>query len=90
MPLRPDMEPLEFLDILRRRIWMILFSALLIFFGAMVYCVLVPDVYKSSTKILVIPPTVSEGMVRTTQETSTRDRLEIIQLDFLSRTRLMG
>ena len=30
---------------------MIVFSFLLILFGAMVYCVLVPDVYKSSTKI---------------------------------------
>ena len=89
MPLRPDMEPLEFLDILQRRKWMILFSFLLIFFGAMVYCVLVPDVYKSSTKILIIPPTVAEGMVRSSQDTSTRDRLEIIQLDFLSRSRLM-
>lgn len=89
MPLRPDMEPLEFLDILRRRKWMILFSFLLIFFGALVYCVLVPDVYKSRTKILIIPPTVAEGMVRSTQDTSTRDRLEIIQQDFLSRTRLM-
>jgi polysaccharide chain length determinant protein (PEP-CTERM system associated) len=83
------MEPLEFLDILRRRKWMIVFSFLLIFFGALVYCVLVPDVYKSSTKILIIPPTVAEGMVRSAQDTSTRDRLEIIQLDFLSRARLM-
>jgi len=89
MPLRPEMEPLEFLDILRRRKWMILFSFLLILFGAMVYCVLEPDVYKSSTKILIIPPTVAEGMVRSTQDTSTRDRLEIIQQDFLSRARLM-
>jgi polysaccharide chain length determinant protein (PEP-CTERM system associated) len=89
MPLRPDMEPLEFLDILKRKKWMILFSFLLIFFGALVYCVLVPDVYKSSTKILIIPPTVAEGMVRSNQDTSTRDRLEIIQQDFLSRARLM-
>jgi polysaccharide chain length determinant protein (PEP-CTERM system associated) len=89
MPLRPDMEPLEFLEILRRRKWVILFSFLLILFGAIVYCVLVQDVYKSSTKIAIIPPTVAEGMVRTTQEVSTRDRLEIIQQEFLSSSRLM-
>ena len=89
MPLRPDMEPLEFLEILRRRKWVILFSFLLILFGAIVYCVLVQDVYKSSTKIIIIPPTVAEGMVRTTQEVSTRDRLEIIQHEFLSSSRMM-
>jgi polysaccharide chain length determinant protein (PEP-CTERM system associated) len=83
------MEPLEFLEILRRRKWVILFSFLLILFGAIVYCVLVQNVYKSSTKILIIPPTVAEGMVRTTQEVSTRDRLEIIQHEFLSSSRMM-
>jgi polysaccharide chain length determinant protein (PEP-CTERM system associated) len=83
------MEPQEFLVILRRRKWAILFSFLLILFVAMAYCVLVPDVYRSSTKILIIPPTVAEGMVRSMQDTSTRDRLEIIQQEFLSSARLM-
>jgi len=90
MPLRPNMEPSEFLDILRRRKWMILFSVLLILFGAMVYCVLVPDLYQSSTKILIIPPTVAEGMVQSTANVSARNRLAIIETNVLSRSRLMG
>jgi succinoglycan biosynthesis transport protein ExoP len=90
MPLRPDMEPADFMDIFRRRKWLILFAFLLILFGTTVYCVLTPDVYQSTAKLLIIPPAVSEGMVRSTADTNTRDRLAIIQQDVLSRTQLMG
>ncbi|MBP2674440.1 MAG: chain-length determining protein, partial [Deltaproteobacteria bacterium] len=90
MPLRPDMEPGEYLDILLRRKWLIVFSFLIILLLALVYCVLVPDLYRSQTKILIIPPTVAEGMVRSTVNVSTRDRLMAIQQDTFSRTRLLG
>ena len=84
MPLRPDMEPAEFLDILRRRKWMILFTILLVFFGATLYCVLASDLYQSTVKIRIIPPAVPEGMVRSTVNIGTRDRLAIIKQDILS------
>ncbi|MBE0568187.1 MAG: hypothetical protein IH577_00720 [Deltaproteobacteria bacterium] len=90
MPLRPDMEPGEFLEILRRRKWLIVFSFLIILFLAMVYCVVVPDQYRSETKILIIPPSVAEGMVRTTVNVSTRDRLMAIEQDTISRARLLS
>lgn len=88
MPLRPDMEPGEFLDVLRRRKWLTAFSVLIIMFLALVYCVLVPDLYKSETKILIIPPTVAEGMVRSTVNISAGERLMAIQQDITSRARL--
>ena len=50
MPLHPNMEPGAFLDILRRRKWVILFSVLLIHIGTMVYCILAPDLYQSTMK----------------------------------------
>lgn len=90
MPLRPDMKPSEFLDILRRRKWLIVFSFLLIFFGATVYTVLAPDLYQSSMKLLLIPPTVSEGVVRSNVNIGTRERLTILQQEILSRARLLG
>jgi polysaccharide chain length determinant protein (PEP-CTERM system associated) len=90
MPLRPNMEPGEFLDILRRRKWVILFSVLLIHIGSVVYCVLAPDLYQSTMKLLVIPPAVSEGMVRSTVSIESKDRLKMLQQDILSRSRLMG
>ena len=90
MPLHPNMEPGAFLDILRRRKWVILFSVLLIHIGAMVYCILAPDLYQSTMKLLVIPPTVSEGKVQTTVNIGSMDRLKMLEQDILSRARLMG
>ena len=90
MPLRPNMKPDEFLDILRRRKWLMVFSVLLIFFGATVYTVLAPDLYQSSVKLLLIPPTVSEGVVRSNVNLGTRERLTILQQEILSRARLLG
>jgi polysaccharide chain length determinant protein (PEP-CTERM system associated) len=84
------MEPGEYLDILRRRKWLIVFSFLIILFAAMAYCVVIPDQYQSGTKILIIPPAVAEGMVRSTVNLSTRDRLRAIEQDILSRPRLLG
>ena len=90
MPLHAGMEPNDFLDVLRRRKWVILFSVLLIHVGSVVYCVLAPDLYQSTMKLLVIPPAVSEGMVRSTVSIESKDRLKMLQQEILSRSRLMG
>ena len=90
MPLRPDMEPADFLDILRRRKWMILFSVLLVLFGGILYCVLATDLYQSTVKIRIIPPVVAEGVVRSTANLGTKDRLAMIQQEILSSARLMA
>jgi len=83
------MELSDFLDILLRKKWLIVFSFLLIFFVALVYSVVTPDIYKSSAKILIIPPSVAEGVVQTNVQMSTSDRLKTIQLDVLGQIRLM-
>lgn len=88
MPLRPDTEPGEYLEILRRRKWVILFTVLLIFFGATLYCVLAADLYQSTVKIRIIPPAVPEGMVRSTVNIEAKDRLAMIQQEILSSSRL--
>jgi polysaccharide chain length determinant protein (PEP-CTERM system associated) len=89
MPLRSDMKPSEILDILRRRKWLMVFSVLLIFFGATVYTVLAPDLYQSSIKLLLVPPTVSTGVVRSNVNLGSRERLTILQQEILSRARLL-
>jgi uncharacterized protein involved in exopolysaccharide biosynthesis len=60
MPLLPNMETSDYLDILRRRKWFIVFSIVLVLFGASFYCVVAPEMYKSSTTILVIAQRVPE------------------------------
>ena len=66
------------------------FSVLLIFFGATVYTVLAPDLYQSSMKLLLIPPTVSEGAIRSNVNLGSRERLTILQQEILSRGRILG
>ena len=89
MPLRANMEPHDFLEIISRKRWLIAFTILLVLFGASIYCVLATDLYKSSTKILVIPPRVSESLVHSTMNYSVQDRLGTIREQVLSRPRLV-
>ena len=88
MPLREDMQPSEYLDLLRRRKWLVIFSFLFILFGAFVYSVVTPELYKSSTTILVVPQRVPEGYVRSTISVKIEERLTTIQQQVMSRTRL--
>src|SRR5512135_171195 len=90
MPLLPNMEMSDYLDILRRRKWYIVFSILLVMFGASVYSVVAPEKYKSSTTILVVAQRVPEGYVRSTISTRVDERLFTIRQQVLSRTRLLA
>jgi polysaccharide chain length determinant protein (PEP-CTERM system associated) len=82
------MELNDYSDILRRRKWHVIFSFLFILFGAFVYGVLAPELYKSTTTILVVPQRVPEGYVRSTVSVRIEDRLNTIQQQVMSRTRL--
>jgi polysaccharide biosynthesis transport protein len=90
MPLRPDMEMRDYLEILRRRKWYIVFSVLLILFGGSVYSVVAPEKYMSSTTILVVAQRVPEEYVRSTISTRVDERLFTIRQQVLSRTRLLA
>jgi len=89
MPLRPDMEPQDFIEIFARRKWLILYSIIVITFGAVVYCVLAPDRYMATTKLLIIPPAVSQSLVRSTMNYNVQERLEALREQVLSRARLL-
>ncbi|PWB62346.1 MAG: hypothetical protein C3F14_10065 [Deltaproteobacteria bacterium] len=88
MPLRPNMEPQEYLEIFVRRKWLILFSIVLVMLAAAVYCVAIPDRFKSTTSILVIPPRVSTNYVSPLTNYRMQDRIPAIEQQVLSRTRL--
>src|SRR4030066_1505210 len=88
MPLRPDMELQDYIQIFTKRKWVIFFSFLFVFFGASVYTVVTPKQYKSTTTILIIPQKVPENFVRSTITLGTESRLPIIEQQIKSRTRL--
>ncbi|MGB7631143.1 MAG: Wzz/FepE/Etk N-terminal domain-containing protein, partial [Candidatus Deferrimicrobium sp.] len=88
MPLRPRMELREYGKLFLRRKWMIIFSVLSVLFAASVYCVVSPELYKSSITILIIPQTVPQDYVRSTISLQLEQQLATIQQQVMSRTTL--
>ncbi len=88
MPLRPNMEPQDYLQIFLRRKWLVIFSLVLVMLAGAIYCVAIPDRYKSTATILVIPPRVSTNYVNPLSNYRIQERIPAIQQQVLSRTRL--
>jgi polysaccharide biosynthesis transport protein len=88
MPLRPKMELGEYGKLFLRRKWLIVFSVLSVLFAASVYCVVTPELYKSSITILIIPQTVPQDYVRSTISVKVDQQLATIKQQVLSRTTL--
>jgi len=84
------MELHDYIRIFFRRKWVIIFSFLSVFFGAGVYALKTPAMYKSTTTILIIPQLVPENYVRSTVTLNMEDRLPTIQQQITSRTRLIN
>jgi polysaccharide chain length determinant protein (PEP-CTERM system associated) len=82
------MEMREYGKLFLRRKWMIVFSVLSVLFAASVYCVVTPELYKSSITILIIPQTVPEDYVRSTISVKVEQQLATIKQQVLSRTTL--
>jgi polysaccharide chain length determinant protein (PEP-CTERM system associated) len=82
------MELRDYGKLFLRRKWVIVFSVLAILFAASVYCVITPELYKSSITILIIPQTVPEDYVRSTVSAKVDKQLATIKQQLMSRTTL--
>src|SRR4030066_729212 len=89
MPLRPEMELQDFIQIFYKRKWLIIISFISIFLVAGVYTVTTKKMYQSTTTILTIPQQVPENFVRSTVTVGVEGRLSTIQQQITSRTRLI-
>jgi polysaccharide chain length determinant protein (PEP-CTERM system associated) len=78
----------DILAMIRRRTWVI--AAPVVLLGLATGAILdrLPDRYRSSTLIMVVPQRVPESYVRATVTTRIEDRLQSISQQLLSRTRL--
>ena len=89
MPLRPDMELQDYLQIFSKRKWIIIICYLSVIFGAVVHLMVTPKLFKSTTTILVIPQQVPEKFLQSTVAEGVEGRLATIEQQLTSRTRLM-
>ena len=74
--------------ILWRRKWWAILPAIVITAGVYAWVRTLPNLYRSDTLILVVPQRVPENYVKSTVTTRIEDRLQSIQQQILSRTRL--
>jgi len=88
MPLRPKMELREYGKLFLRRKWQVVFTVLLVLFIASVYCVVTPELYKSTITILVIPQPVTQDTPRSTTGVQLEQQLDTIKQQVMSRTTL--
>ncbi|MEW6442109.1 MAG: XrtA system polysaccharide chain length determinant [bacterium] len=84
-----DTNPLlHYLDMARRRKWLIITPFTIALAASVYLCVALPAVYRSETTILVEPQQVPEDYVQSTVTGSVQDRLNTISQQILSRTTL--
>ena len=81
-------RPEDILRILRKRAWLILVPWAAVAAATAVVARKLPDTYRSSATIQVVPPRVPAEIVRTQTTANLQQRLQAIHLQILSRNRL--
>ena len=82
--------PADILQMLRRRVWLIVVPPLITIFPALLYSSTVPNLYQSDMLISIDPQRVPDAFVRSTVTLGADVRLEAISVQVLSRTNLQG
>jgi len=78
----------EYLEILRRRMWYVIIPFVLIMAGGSIYTIIAPREYKASTLVMVSPQSVPESFVQATVTSNIAERLQSIEQEVTSRSRL--
>lgn len=81
-------KPEEFLQIFRKRIWLVAVPWAVIAAGTAGFARLLPDEYKSQATIQVVTPRVPDAILKESTRASLTDRLRATEATILSRTRL--
>ena len=81
-------KPEEFLQIFRKRIWVVAVPWALIAAGTAGVARLLPDEYQSRAVIQIVPPRVPDAIMKAPTTASMTDRLRATEAMILSRTRL--
>ncbi len=92
METQQNQQPLDliqkYLNILLRRKWIVIFSIVPVLAAALLYCLITPKVFQTSTSIIVVAQRVPEAYVRTTVTGDTSHRIRAIMQQITSRTNL--
>ncbi|MFO7740456.1 MAG: Wzz/FepE/Etk N-terminal domain-containing protein [Desulfatiglandaceae bacterium] len=91
VPTTPDMpmRPAEYLAILKRRKWSLIFAALMVSSIGLTVAMLLPPVYKSTATILIEEQDIPPDYVMTTVTSYAEQRIQSINQRIMSSTRLL-
>lgn len=78
----------QYVDLFLRNKWLITLPFLVITLGSLIVSLAIPNIYQASTTILVVPQKVPENYVRSTVPAAVADRLQTLNQQIMSRTRL--
>ena len=81
-------RPEDYVEILWRRRWVAIVPFVIITIGTIIGTQFLPNLYRSTAQVLVVPQQVPENYVASTVTTTLAQRLQSIQQQILSRTRL--
>ena len=87
---RRPLDVRDYLNILRRRKWVIVFPTLLVGVATFFITRSLPDLYRSETLILIEEQKVPEAFVRPTVQTDLAVRMQTLKQQIFSRTRLQA
>ncbi len=87
-PNSPIQQIDQYIQLLLRRKWLIIFTAIPILILGITYCLISPPIYKTSTTIVVVPQKVPEAYVRSTVTGDNQQRIRAILEKITSRTNL--
>jgi len=85
---RQQMQLQQYVDLFLRNKWLITLPFILITLGSFIFALAIPNIYQASTTILVVPQKVPENYVRSTVPAAVADRLQSLNQQIMSRTRL--
>jgi polysaccharide chain length determinant protein (PEP-CTERM system associated) len=85
---RQQLQLQQYVDLFLRNKWLITLPFILITLGSFIFALAIPNIYQASTTILVVPQKVPENYVRSTIPVAVADRLQTLNQQIMSRTRL--
>ncbi len=85
---QPQLDIYQYIQLVLRRKWIIIFSAIPVLIIGFLYCLFSPLVYKTSSLIVIVPQKVPESYVRTTITGRNDERIRGILQEITSRTTL--
>ncbi len=92
METQQNQQPLDlvqkYLNMVIRRKWIVIFTALPIIAAGIIYCLITPKIYETFTAVIVVPQRVPESYVVPTVTGDTSQRIRTIMQQVTSRTNL--